>query len=45
MKPYRSLLPLLVLLSWLGTQGLAPSPLLACDSSSETPTKAKTKGK
>lgn len=45
MKPFRNLFPLLVLIGWLGSQGLAPNPLLACDSSSETPTKGKPKGK
>ncbi|MEB3324269.1 MAG: hypothetical protein VKM17_02900 [Cyanobacteriota bacterium] len=45
MKPFRSLFLLLLVIGWLGSQGLAPSPVLACDSSSETPSKGKPKGK
>lgn len=45
MKPFQTLFSLLMLIGWLGSQGMAPSPLLACDSGSETPTKGKAKGK
>jgi hypothetical protein len=45
MKSLQPLLPLVLLMGWLGLHGLAPSPLLACDSGGDTPAKAKPKGK
>jgi hypothetical protein len=45
MKSLHHLLPLFLVVGWLGFYGLAPTPLLACDSGGDTPTKAKPKGK
>jgi hypothetical protein len=45
MKSLQHLLPVFFLMGWLGLHGLAPSPLLACDSGSDTPSKSKPKGK
>jgi hypothetical protein len=39
------ILPLLVLLGWLGFQGLAPTPMMACDSATEAQSMGKSKGK